>query len=803
MTITKSFRAKLVLLALAPLAATLLVTLTGLSSALRQDVSDRSSSTLTTATEVAGEYLSGRNDYLRARASELALDPGLGNSESTASALAAGMTATGADIAMLYDGSGAPSVVAGLAAEFAAPVLPAIAGADGEQAFAHAIVELRGEHYEIHAARRPATESESWLAIGHRLDQDLVKQLERLTGVDVALVAIHDETVRLVEASRVLRRPGLDLSGIAGDDSQAPVQVGDDSVGFLGGRLPLADGAGALGAEVLLLLPLDNALASFATAARSVLIVVSLLAAIALVCALRLTTSITTPLRRLASASRSVTAGSYDGNARGEQAEEFDDLSRSFDAMQKAVAERERRLSWQALHDPLTNLPNHRHIVAKLSQCIDQASGREEPVSVLSIRLARIRKLRRTLGYAAGDELILLAACQLQANLDAGAVLGQAGSAEFVMLLPGKDADGASASVERLRGILAAGVGLDRVTISLQAEFGIATFPDHGSRAADLVRRAAIARSEANADDLPVAVFDADCEVRHARELCIVNDLRAAIDSGEVEPWYQPRIDLAHGRVVGVEALARWNHPEFGLLSPDEFIDAAEQSGSITQLTRHVLATAVGECAGWRDRGLKLNVSVNLGRRDLADDTLPQFVLKLLRDHDVEPQQLTLEVTEQAVLCRPAAAQSLLESLRDLGVRLSMDNFGTGPSSLGQLRQLPFHQIKIDRKFVAPLPGSGRDELIVRTITDLAHGLDIEVVAEGVESEEAARLLADAGCEKAQGYFFCKPLPAADCLEWLEAFEPLHLNERRRGNRPFSRRPDDEGEPLARAITSA
>ena len=799
MKITTSIRGKLLLLALVPVTVAGLVSYLSLTRTVNQNVADQHRNTLETASAVADDYLAGRRDFFATQLAALAANTDLPDRLDSADTL----PAIGAEAAVLFNGDGRVIAAAGTAAESylgeflemtsSAPAMPQ-----------HLAIVIRDDVHELHLVPVPGMARDSWLGVGNRIDRELVSRVERLTGLDVALVGSVSGERTLIESSRALRKPGLDLTAIDAG-AQAPTAVDSGSERYLAAAIPL-DRHGSTDLSLVLLSSLDAGLTALEGTARNLLFTCLLIAALATVFALQLTGTVTAPLKRLAAASRSVMSGSYDTQAGGAASGEFDDVARSFDAMRKAVAERESRLSWQALHDPLTNLPNHRHIVAKLAQAIDRASSCDEPVAVLSIGITRVDDLRSTLGFAAGDDLVMLAACQLQANVETGTVLGQAGPAEFVLLLPGLDVDGARACVDRLRAILANGVGLDRITVSLKGEFGVAVFPEHGSRASELVRRASMARSEAHAAGLPMAVFDVDSEARHERQLRIVGDLKSAVDAGQIKVWYQPRIALTHGNVSGMEALVRWDHPDYGLLEPADFIDAAEQSGTISHLTRKVLATAVAQCAEWREAGHRLNVSVNLGRGDLADDYLPQFVLQTLREHDVEAHQLTLEVTENAVLARPTTSVALLQSLRDLGVRLSVDDFGTGPSSLGQIRQLPIHQIKIDRDFITSLPDNARDELIVRSNIELARGLEIEVVAEGVESEAAARLLTESGCDHAQGFFYCRPLASDDCLEWLQAYVAKPLAERRGANRPFSARLDaatDDDTPLARSDLSA
>jgi len=272
----------------------------------------------------------------------------------------------------------------------------------------------------------------------------------------------------------------------------------------------------------------------------------------------------------------------------------------------------------------------------------------------------------------------------------------------------------------------------------------------------------------------------------YVRQLRIVNDLRSAIQRKQLCLHFQPQILLATGEVRGAEALIRWEHPEFGPLSPDNFVPAAEQAGTIVHLTRFVLTNALAECGKWEAQGHRLQVSVNISARDLQDEYLAYFVLELLKENGIAPRRLTLEVTESAVMKEIHRSISTLHSLRDMGVRISMDDFGTGHSSLAQLKNFPLHELKIDKSFVTSMLPDDQNDSIVRTTIELAHNMGLEVVAEGVEDSQTLRRLGTLGCEQAQGYFISRPIPSGDVVDWLNEFLPEPIAERRGPARAFA-----------------
>ncbi|MCZ6853751.1 MAG: GGDEF domain-containing phosphodiesterase, partial [Gammaproteobacteria bacterium] len=404
-------------------------------------------------------------------------------------------------------------------------------------------------------------------------------------------------------------------------------------------------------------------------------------------------------------------------------------------------------------------------------------------VAVLSIRLSRMNAISSTLGHSVRDEVIILTAKHLP--IDPGQILGHLGTSEFVIILPNTNADDALNYAERIVNVLTVGFTLNRSNIPLQSEIGIADFPQHSTNAVDLLRKTSIARSEAEARKQAIVTYENGREEYHLRQQRMVNDLQGAIKREEILVYFQPKIALPEGRPCGAEALVRWEHPEMGWLSPDDFIPAAEQAGAIVHLTRYVLARAVKQCREWEEDGYVLQISVNLSARDLLDEQLPQNVMRALKDNQVPADRLTLEITENTVMQQIDRAISILKRLRDIGVRISMDDFGTGYSSLAQLKNMPLNELKIDKSFVKTMLTDPQNEAIVKTTLELARNMHLDVVAEGVEDEATIRHLAAAGCEQAQGYLLSKPMTSADLIKWLDNWQPTSYADRRTDSRPF------------------
>jgi diguanylate cyclase len=320
----------------------------------------------------------------------------------------------------------------------------------------------------------------------------------------------------------------------------------------------------------------------------------------------------------------------------------------------------------------------------------------------------------------------------------------------------------AATLAERLRNAVLPPVEVDAVRLSLDVSIGLAWFPDHGADVEALVQRADVAMYQAKGAGGGVHAYAADRDAHSLERLAMAQDLRGAVDRGEVRVHFQPQVDLRTGRVAGVEALARWTHPLLGVVPPADFIPVAEETGVIGPLTDHVLDESIARTGAWRRQGIDLHVAVNLSARTLADEALPARIAALCAEHGLPPEALVLEITESMVFHDPVAAAATLERIADLGCMISIDDFGTGFSSLENLKRLPVGEVKVDRSFIAGLDGDERDRAIVRGTLELAHALGMRVVAEGVEHDGMLDELQGMGCEIGQGWLWSRPVPAED-----------------------------------------
>jgi diguanylate cyclase (GGDEF)-like protein len=445
-------------------------------------------------------------------------------------------------------------------------------------------------------------------------------------------------------------------------------------------------------------------------------------------------------------------------------------------AARTALAVRELRWLVESRHlaltDELTGLGNRRLLQNRLAQLLD-ARRPGDRLAVLLLDLDRFKEVNDALGHHVGDELLRGVGPRLAGMLRPGDVLARLGGDEFaVVLAPGSDASHAQSVAGRIRDTLRTPFQLDGVELHVDVSIGIALYPDHASTVAGLLQCADVAMYEAKQARSGFAVYSYERNRLDRDRLQTIAQLHTGLSSGQLICHYQPQCDLATGTIVGAEALVRWQHPERGLLPPESFLGLARQVGLMAPLTHRVLDTALADCRQWRAHSAELSVSVNLSGRSLSDATLPTKIAQLLRRHDLPASALVLEVTEDVMLADAARTQPVVVELQLMGVRLSIDDYGTGYSSLTQLRTLPVHELKLDRSYIAGLGGDGRDTAIVSSTVALAHALGLTVVAEGVERADDWEELTRLGCDRAQGYFLSPALSPSRLVAWLQQRQP-------------------------------
>jgi diguanylate cyclase (GGDEF)-like protein len=431
-------------------------------------------------------------------------------------------------------------------------------------------------------------------------------------------------------------------------------------------------------------------------------------------------------------------------------------------------AEAGREREWESNHDELTELPNRKLLRRHGEQALAEAARAGRHVGLLLLDLDRFKEVNDTLGHLTGDQLLRVVATRLVCAVGPEDTVARLGGDEFAVLLPNvTDETEAVEVAQRLADTFSDPFPLHGITLDLEVSVGVALYPDHAEEFEQLLQRADVAMYLAKKSRSVVARYEAGRDRNTPDRLALLGDLRRALEAGEVQLHYQPKVAFATGQVVGFEGLVRWQHATRGAVNPEEFVELAEQTGLMPKLTEYVVNEALAQTARWWRSGLAVPVAVNVSMRDIHWPGFVPAIQAGLLKYGVPPTALQLEITERVLLEDPQRAAATLGGLEALGVRLSLDDFGTGYSSLVLLRKIPVNEIKIDKSFVARLAHDPEDAAIVRSTVDLAHSLGLHVVAEGVEDDVTWDRLAALGCDAAQGWLLAKALPASEATRWL------------------------------------
>lgn len=443
-------------------------------------------------------------------------------------------------------------------------------------------------------------------------------------------------------------------------------------------------------------------------------------------------------------------------------------LMTAYDTMRRQIHHRQMALEYQALHDSLTSLPNRALLQDRLEQSIQQAKRHRTNVALMLLDLDRFKNINDTLGHSVGDRVLQEISLRLNNCLRTSDTVARLGGDEFAIITPDVDTTQASFFIEKVIAEIGRPIIIDQKNMHVGASVGITLFPDNGDDADSLMRQADIAMYDAKHNKKGYSFFHSEMEELNSDSLSLLGELKEELQQPgkNLSLYYQPQIDIQTNTIHGVEALLRWNHPQHGMMPPDEVIRMCEQTGLITKLTQWVLEKAISECKSWETHGLTLSISVNLSMWDIQDAQLSTWVSQLLEQHDFPAERLNLEITESAVMNDPTRARETLNELSSMGIKLDIDDYGTGFSSLAYLKMLPVNGLKIDKSFVIDMQEDENDNTIVQSTIDLAHNLKLIVIAEGVETAEALGSLKEYRCDYAQGYFIARPMPASKLKYW-------------------------------------
>jgi diguanylate cyclase (GGDEF)-like protein len=773
-----SFRKRLLVLIIGLVIVTQTVTLAAVLASTRGAVEGRAREQLGSGGSLALQLMRFRAGELANGVSVTSADFGFreavasGDPLTILSAARNNSRRVGADMVMVLDTRGnviASTVAVDADAGDSIAQLLQDPGARDQPAF----IVLGPSAYQLVLAPVRTPETIAWVAMGFIADDALAQRIRDLVGSQVALTVHGHDGITHVSATL----PGDERNAFlaaAGPASGSATAAEAPHLVRLAGTdyLTLARPLEALGdlVELRLLKPQREVLAPYRELRDAMLAIDGIALLMAGLVGAVLGRTASRPIGELVRAAQRIQQGQYETAVSVSGGEEFRSLARTFNAMQRNIAEREAAITFHAQHDPLTQLPNRWFATQVLERVAHEAADSARGALIL-VSLRNLRDINVSLGFSVGDDVLREVAQRLRQNVSESDTVARLGEAQFLVIVPGCTAERSLLYAEQLAGLIHSGFHVAGLGLELHVACGVCLLPDHGRTTEELLQRAQVALEDAHDAGSHVALFRPGQDDVHRRRLTLITDLRAAIDGDQLTLAYQPLVTMAARTVRSLEALVRWTHPQLGPVSPGEFVPLAERTGGSRRLTGWVLKTAIRQLGEWREQGLDVQLAVNLSAPDILDPELGDEIVALLRAHSVHPTSLLLEITESAVMRDPQGAARNMQLLRIAGVRFAIDDFGTGHSSLSQLSLLPVDELKIDRSLVSQAL-TGAVSIVASTI-ELGHAMGLKVVAEGVEDAEAWSLLRRLGCDFAQGYLISRPLPVTEVSAFVRRANQL------------------------------
>lgn len=767
------FQTKLTIVYLALFLAVQSVVILSIYTSVTDNVRTQIQGQLVSSGQIIDRLIQDRADVFGARAVDISKEFGFRQAVATqdeatiTSALLNQSARVSADAAFVIDladqlvaSVGAPPVAT------QAIMLPvALKEAAEDTGFATFFVALDGRIFEIVLAPIVAPVTTGWIGLALELDREALLSFKELAPIDleIALLA-HSESAHHAAAAT---SDADSLSGfLLGHNMTEAVSDFSsvfDGQDYMFRRISLKNSfTEETPIELLIYYSVDAGLTPFQSLVVALVTILSVGLVLLFIGSLVVSRGITRPLRMLARAAQKISAGDYQEVTAPANDEEIYRLTGSFNQMINAVRDREERITYQACHDSDSGLPNRIFFDEKITPKI--AGGVAFSLAVVEIQ--KLADLRAVLNHERISDLIRGVAHRLNGvNIS---YLSQLSTDTFVFAhFENSNADTSSSMIINS---FTDPMPIDEIMVDLRVCIGLTKFPTDGEDLTTLLRNANSALDNARSSEQGYGWYDVEHDSLQKDRLSMMSDLREGLESGEVQFHYQPKLDLASGKITSVEALVRWFSSIRGFVPPDDFISLAEKTGDIRKLTDWALKTAVKQIADWQKEGIDLIVAVNLSTNDLMNIDLPKQILDLLNKHAVPAKLLKLEVTESAVMNDMSRALDVLNMLSAMGLKLSIDDYGTGYSSLSYIKSLPVGEIKIDKSFVLKLVEDDEDKILVRSTIELAHNLGLEVTAEGVENEDSVDLLRKYGCDTLQGYHICRPIPSADIAGFLDDF---------------------------------
>lgn len=596
------------------------------------------------------------------------------------------------------------------------------------------------------------------LVCGFKIDSSDIQELKRLTRQDISFY-VGDEVV-LSSMSGNLRDAHQRIFG------QTRFWLLLERPQYLSVRRAISAPVGEK-LSVVISNDLTSIYRSFDRLVITSIAIAAMIIAFGVLAGIWMANTLTEPLARLAVRVNRIARGEFDSRiAETSGSREIRQLLHAFNNMGEEIKQRQAHILYQAKHDLLTGLLNRDSLLKEIDQAISQG----QPFCLMAVYLRGLQGINDNLGFDAGDAFLREAAKRMKTHLPHNrAHHGRLEGNLFVSIVFTEHTRMGPTELGQVRQMLAVPVKFRGLLLQSSLNLGASRFPDNGENGKMLVRRTLIAVEHARRENLSVCFYKDGEDEAHMERLALVEDLKLALnsDDGQLYMNYQPKMQLATGRIEKLEALIRWVRPSSGFVPPDIFVDIAERAGLILELTAWVVNKVLSQQAQWRAEGVQVPVAINISAQDLLHPDFFRHLQASTQQYDVPPENITLELTERDLMSNEEQGVLLMQQLRDAGYTLSVDDYGIGQSSLSKLKQLPVHELKIDKSFILDLANSETDQIIVRSTIELGHNLGLKVVAEGVEDAVSQQLLVEMNCDYIQGYHLARPLPAEQVRPWL------------------------------------
>ncbi|NRD74569.1 EAL domain-containing protein [Shewanella sp. VB17] len=621
----------------------------------------------------------------------------------------------------------------------------------------HSLYELENHIYQIKFAplNSGANNVIGWVGFGFIMGDELAKTLQLHTGLNTGFVVTEQG-----QNNQFISLSGDDLNAADNEAVSNFIHHGHANEDYVLWHEWLGK-VDEKEVHAFMYLTRHDVLEAFQKQWLQQLGLILLMLPISLLLAFIISRGVTKPIQLLIEQARYIAKGNYKSKVQVGNNVEMQLLAEEFTIMQEAILSRESEIAFQAYHDPLTHLGNKNELErVTFSWFADKMA-----VAICLIDIKRMTEVNGTLGHVVGDEVIKEMGRRLL-SLDNIDLVCRLSGDDFVLAFKDISPKELRILMIDLQKSIEAEYRYQDISLHLQLTIGI-SFVYYPSNLETVMRQADTALQYAKKHKLDQQIYNQQIDVNTLARLQLINELKSAIDNNELVLFYQPKLDLKLKKVTHVEALVRWQHPDRGIILPDEFIPIAEQMGQMNALTRWVMNESIVQYLQWKSEGIDLSIAINISAENLKDEYFCQYVLDVMSDRNIPIEALTLEITEDAVVSDPENAIKQLKILKKYGLKLSIDDYGTGYSSLAQLKMLPVDELKIDKSFVQNLMMSLDDQIIVSSTLQLAHSLGLTVVAEGIEDEGTLNWLIERGCEMGQGYYLSRPIPADKIANWL------------------------------------